>query len=87
MYIDIFGDIFAQDFLRALELKPTDTEEQRSSRDYLEGIYRQSINNAPNTKEIAHLFNFLNTNDQRRSTNWRLTFPWLVDEFAKYNLV
>lgn len=87
MYIDIFGDIFAQDFLRALELKPTDTEEQRSSRDYLEGIYQQSINNAPNTKEIAHLFNFLNTNDQRRSTDWRLTFPWLVDEFAKYNLV
>lgn len=87
LYIDIFGDIFANDFLRALELKPVATEEQRSSRDYLEGIYRQSISVDPNTKEITRLFNFLNTNDQRRATNWRATFPWLVDEFAKYNLI
>lgn len=87
LYIDIFGDVFAEDFVRALDLKPVDTEEQRSSRNYLEGIYQQSISSAPNTKEIAHLFNFLNTNDRRRATNWRATFPWLVDEFAKYNLI
>lgn len=87
MYIDIFGDIFAKDFVRALELKPVATEEQRSSRNYLEGIYQQSVSSAPQAKEITHLFNFLNTNDQRRATNWRVTFPWLIDEFAKYNLL
>lgn len=86
MFIDMFGDIFKQDFLRALSLKPMHTPEQQKSRAYLEGIYLQSINSVPNVKKIQNLFNFLNTIDQRRQTNWRTTFPWLVDEFAKYNL-
>jgi hypothetical protein len=86
MFIDIFGDIFKADFESALALKPDDTPEALASKNYLRGIAAQSCNNEPNTKEIVQLFNFLNTNDQRRNTHWPTTFPWLVNEFAKYNL-
>jgi organic radical activating enzyme len=86
MYIDIFGDIFKEDFNRAIELKPNITPEQQSSRKYLEGIAQQSESKGPNLLEIQKLFNFLNENDRRRSTDWKIVFPWLVPEFAKYGL-
>jgi len=84
--IDIFGDIFAKDFERALDLKPNDTIEQNQSKEYLRGIAKQSVNLGPNTNEIHRLFVFLNEMDRRRHTNWRTTFPWLINEFAKFNL-
>jgi organic radical activating enzyme len=87
MFIDIFGDIFAEDFKRALEFKPSGTLEQQSSKNYLEGIARQSGSKGPNPTEIKNLYNFLNEMDRRRSTNWRDVFPWLVDEFDKHGLV
>jgi hypothetical protein len=86
LFIDIFGDIFSADFEAALALKPTTTPEELASKNYLQGIAAQSCNNLPNTKEIARLFDFLNTIDQRRNTSWPRTFPWLVSEFARYNL-
>lgn len=86
MFIDIFGDIFADDFAKALALKPTHTAEQRSSQAYLAGIAQQSAHPGANIKEITRLFNFLNSNDHKRGTSWPSVFPWLVDEFAKYNL-
>lgn len=87
LFIDMFGDIFQQDFAAALALKPTTSPEETSSKKYLEGIAKQSSSGAPNLKEITRLFNFLNTIDQRRNTSWPTVFPWLVDEFAKYNLI
>jgi len=86
MFIDIFGDIFVDDFRRAVELKPVNTPEEQASRKYLEGIARQSASKGPNIPQIKELFGTLNALDQRRGTNWRTTFPWLVDEFNKYNL-
>ncbi len=86
MFIDIFGDIFQEDFNKALELKPNITPEQQSSRNYLDGIARQSSSVVPNLKEIQKLFTFLNEMDQRRNTNWKNTFPWLINEFARYEL-
>ena len=86
MFIDIFGDIFNADFNRALELKPNITPEEQASRKYLEGIAQQAGSKGPNIKEIQKLFNFLNENDRRRSTDWKMIFPWLVSEFAKYDL-
>tara|TARA_R110002126_G_scaffold128519_1_gene271086 strand:+ start:337 stop:495 length:159 start_codon:yes stop_codon:yes gene_type:complete len=50
------------------------------------GIAKQSKHNQPNVAEIGKLFDFLNKMDQRRKTNWRELFPWLIDEFRKYNL-
>ena len=86
MFIDIFGDIFSEDFDRILDLKPENTPEEISSKNYMAGIAKQSKSNEPNIVEIKNLFNFLNTMDFRRKTNWRDLFPWLVTEFRKYNL-
>lgn len=85
-FIDIFGDRFAEDFDRAISLKPAHTPEQRKSRDYLRGIAQQSADRGPNPREIERLFDFLNTMDKRRHLSWAKVFPWLVDEFAKYGL-
>jgi hypothetical protein len=86
MFIDIFGDIFGKDFDRALELKPAATPEQISSRQYLQGIAKQCAASKPNVAMIKKLFDFLNQNDSRRGCSWPQVFPWLVDEFARYNL-
>jgi hypothetical protein len=85
-FIDIFGNIFDNDFKKALELKPDNTEEETLSKNYLKGISEQSSCNAPNLLKIQQLFDFLNTMDKRRKTNWKDVFPWLVVEFAKYKL-
>ena len=86
MFIDIFGDIFKKDFDNILELKPSSSPEEISSKNYMQGIATQSQSTAPNISEIQKLFDFLNKMDVRRSTSWTTTFPWLIDEFKKYNL-
>jgi hypothetical protein len=86
MFIDMFGNIFAEDFERALELKPEHTPEQQASKQYLAGIARQAGAGKPNVQLIKKLYDFLNDMDRRRSTNWRETFPWLVEEFNKHLL-
>jgi hypothetical protein len=84
--IDIFGDIFREDFERCLALKPEATPEQRASKLYLAGIAAQSGAGGVDIKLITRLFNFLNTLDQRRGTDWTSTFPWLVSAFAAHGL-
>jgi len=86
MFIDIFGNIFQEDFQRALSIKPDTTPEEQSSRNYLLGIAQQSAHRGPRVPEIKKLFSFLNENDRRRHTHWPTVFPWLVEEFAKYDL-
>jgi len=86
MFIDIFGDIFKDDFDQIIKLKSVNTPEEISSRDYLIGIAKQSQSVAPDVFKIGQLFNFLNKMDLRRNTSWQLTFPWLIDEFKKYDL-
>jgi hypothetical protein len=85
MFIDICGDIFFDYFTNALALKSAETPEQQSSRDYLAGIAAQSAG-TPKPDKIVKLFDFLNEMDRRRSTNWAETFPWLINEFKKYDL-
>lgn len=86
MLIDIFGNIFQEDFALALELKPNTTSEEIASKNYLAGIARQSAYPGPNVAEIQKLYDFLNEMDRRRGTSWTETFPWLANEFDKYNL-
>jgi hypothetical protein len=74
------------DIAQALALKPNDTPEQQSSRQYLQGIAKQHAHREANSVEIKKLFDFLNENDRRRNTHWPTVFPWLVEEFAKYDL-
>ena len=82
MFIDIFGNIFQADFERAIALKSA-----AGSQDYLAGIAQQAQETGPNILEITKLYNFLNEMDRRRNTSWSKTFPWLIDEFAKYGLI
>jgi MoaA/NifB/PqqE/SkfB family radical SAM enzyme len=86
MFIDLFGDIFREDFDLAISLKPDQTPEDIASKNYLRGIAKQSQHGGPKPKQIRQLFDFLNTMDHRRNTHWPTVFPWLVDEFKKYNL-
>ena len=86
MFIDIFGGIFQDDFDRCLALKPNNTPEEQSNIGYLKGIAQQSSHRGPNVPEIKKLFAFLNENDRRRSTHWPTVFPWLAEEFARYDL-
>jgi hypothetical protein len=86
LFIDIFGNIFQEDFADALTIKPNVTPEEQASWQYLQGIAQQSAHQAPNVPEIKKLFDFLNENDRRRNTSWPKVFPWLVQEFAKYDL-
>ena len=86
MFIDLFGAIFEDDFARAIQLKPARTPEEIASRNYLIGIAQQSAHGGPRPKQIHRLFDFLNTIDQRRHTQWPQVFPWLVEHFAQYNL-
>jgi hypothetical protein len=76
MYIDIFGDLFRTDFDRCLALFPADREETKR---YLEGIADQSYSAGVNHVQVSNLRTVLNELDLRRKTNWRKTFPWLVD--------
>lgn len=78
MYIDILGGIFLDDFQRAIDLLPIDEPEQRSVREYLKGIAKQSAHRGVNRAEVIKLHTFLEEMDRRRNTNWRTTFPWLV---------
>ena len=84
MFIDIFGDIFVDDFNRALSLKPTATPEEVSSKEYLQGIATQSAHRGPNILEIIKLHDFLTELDHRRGTSWPMTFPWLKEQFDRY---
>jgi organic radical activating enzyme len=83
-FIDIFGDIFLEDFDRALELKPSQFPEQVQSQEYLRGIAKQSASAGPRPDEIFKLYHLLTEMDKRRGTNWKTTFPWLITEFDKY---
>jgi pyruvate-formate lyase-activating enzyme len=74
MQIDILGDLFQEDFDRAVSLLADQTVGG-----YLKGIARQAASKGKNSAELINLKVFLTEMDRRRSTNWRTTFPWLID--------
>ena len=75
MYIDIFGDLFREDFDRCLAAFNPDRKEIRN---YLQGIANQSVSCGVNPTQIRLLRGVLDELDRRRNTDWRKTFPWLV---------
>jgi hypothetical protein len=81
LFIDMFGDIFSQDFQRALDLMPEDTDQQRNTKKYMLGISKQSANGHPKISEIRKLLAFLDEMDRRRQTDWRSIYPWLIPVF------
>lgn len=84
MFIDIFGDIFRDDFNRALELVPENDDHNKNVKRYLSGIAKQSsIQNKPNVSQVLKLKTFLEEIDRRRKTDWHVVFPWLENEFDR----
>lgn len=84
MFIDIFGDVFNKDFELAINQMPNVLPEHQSVRDYLIGIKHQSANTGINLTRIEKLYKILEIFDQRRNTNWRNVYPWLVDLFEQH---
>lgn len=75
MFIDIFGDLFQDDFERALNLmEPSDVKL------YLAGIAQQSKSRGINHIEVAKMVSVLDELDKRRKTSWRTTFPKLTKQ-------
>ena len=81
MFIDIFGNVFEDDFTRAIELMPEQLPEHISVKEYLKGIHAQVKTSQPNLDRIKQLYEFLEMMDARRKTNWRSIYPQLVDLF------
>ena len=78
MMIDILGDIFVDDFQRALSIMPDTTPDQKRIKQYLEGIASESQSKEFNSVEALKLKTFLDELDRRRKTDWKKTFPELV---------
>jgi len=86
MFIDMFGDVFKDDFDRALALMPLRSKEQQQVKLYLQGIRDQSISQKPNLSKIQKLYEFLEKMDFRRNISWRSTYPYLLELFKKHNI-
>ncbi len=75
--------VFTEDFKRVLDVMPTHTDYLRGYKTYMEGIAK-SIEQTPRAPDkIKKLQFYLELMDQRRGTNWREVFPWLIPEFEK----
>lgn len=84
MFIDMFGGVFNKDFELAIAQMPNVLSEHQSVRNYLIGIQHQSANTGINLTRIEKLYTMLEIFDQRRNTNWRDVYPWLVDLFEQH---
>jgi len=67
---------------------PTKTWDDEQTFKVFNGIVSKLKNNCKtNITGQRHLLDYLEKNDQRRNTNWRMAFPWLEKEFRKNNVV
>lgn len=84
MYPEIFGpEFFNSDFEKILAAMPDSTWQQKSAKDMMRGVQLEIQRHNKNNAEIENLYIFLEENDRRRGTNWKKTFPWLIEEFKK----
>lgn len=82
MRTEIFGaNFFDSDFEKILAVMPEDTWQQKSAKDMMKGMQLEIQQHTRNNAEIENLYKFLEENDRRRGTNWKKTFPWLIEEF------
>lgn len=84
MYIDIFGNVFDDDFSQAIDLMPEKFPEHISVKEYLKGIRNQVSQSQPNLEKIKKLYDYLETLDSRRGTSWRTVYPWMEKLFHQH---
>ena len=81
LHPEIFGsNFFDNEFRMILDNMPDDTWQQKEARKYMHGIQSQLNSKSRDQKKINQLMVLLTEMDRRRSTNWKETFPWLVNE-------
>lgn len=82
---DIFGgELFKKDLEDIIDNLPNDNEFDREISNYFMGISKQIVSSSQNIKQIENLKIFLEEIDRRRNTDYKIYFPWLVEEFNKY---
>lgn len=70
---------FTDDFMRTMEIMPDKTESDRNIKEYMRAIMLKIDRFSRNSYKIKELKEYLDILDQRRNTDWRKTFPWLID--------
>jgi organic radical activating enzyme len=82
---DIFGgDLFHEDLKKIIDKLPNNEDFDGNIRQYFIGISKQIGYSTPNLRQIQNLKIFLEEIDRRRNTDYKVNFPWLVEEFEKY---
>lgn len=71
------GKIFEDDFKRILELMPDETDQDKITKDYMQGIISRILASEPNIQEINKLKTYLIEKDRRRNTDYLSVFPWI----------
>jgi hypothetical protein len=75
----IFGpNIFDEDLDKVVKLMPTETSEQKSSKEQMQSIANALKHSNKDDEKIEQFKNYLDVLDHRRGTNWRNLFPWLA---------
>lgn len=75
-----FG-VFESHLNEVAESLPNETWDDKTTRDVFFGIVDNLKKNCKqDSKKQQELLTYLNTNDQRRGSNWREVFPWLQKE-------
>jgi hypothetical protein len=70
---------FDQEFKAVMTLLSDRSAGESANVRYMDGIWK-AVNSAPhNPRAIASLKAYLDEIDRRRHTDWRATFPWLVE--------
>ena len=73
--------VFTQDFERVISVMPTHTPYLANYKEYMQGIANSIEQTTRAPAKIKMLEDYLDLIDQRRGTNWRDVFPWLIPEF------
>lgn len=80
MHPNIFGaGVFDDAFNKVLTLMKTNTEEEQAAHRYMHGIWTAYSMSKRDNLKINNLVAYLDILDSRRKTNWKETFPWLVE--------
>jgi organic radical activating enzyme len=81
LYPGIFGSgFFDQDFESILSEMTGDEWQQQHARQMMLGLQSEFNSHTRNEYELSKLKTFLEEIDRRRGLDWRITFPWLLEE-------
>jgi organic radical activating enzyme len=84
---DIFDPVFFKDdFQEIIDNMPLDNDFDHNLRKYMQGISLQIESTGANISEMKKLKLFLEEMDRRRSKDYKKLFPWLVQQFERYQI-